>query len=465
MKILDQKLIHEASFRDPSGFIFYRDEVLYRQINQVYKANFDRLTDSGLCQELHGRGLLIHHEEVELNTAAIDGAYKILKPERIPFVSYPYEWCFSQLKDAALTTLTIQKLALRKDMALKDASAFNIQFHRGKPILIDSLSFECYRAEEPWVGYRQFCQHFLAPLSLMSYRDIRLGTLLRSHIDGIPLDLASRLLPFRTYLIPSLLLHLHMHARSQKHYADKQIDKTKVGHTVSRHSMIALIDSLERASRKLKWKPPRTEWGEYYASNSYSDDALNHKKELVARFIKWTQAKTVWDLGANTGLFSDMSSRMGKLTIAFDFDPVAVERNYVKCREGENKLVLPLLLDLTNPSPSIGWLNRERDSLFNRGPVDLSMALALLHHLAISNNVPLRNIAEFFHKVSRWLIIEFIPKTDPQIERLLATREDIFSSYTQEVFEKEFGRLFTIETSEPIRGTGRKLYLMRRICK
>ena len=203
-----------GSFRDPSGFVYERDGVLYRRVHRSYAAHYDRLMDSGLYAALVGDGLLVPHEEVGPRGGEQD-PYATLRPERVAFVSYPYEWCFSQLKDAALTTLRIQERALGFDMTLKDASAYNIQFHRGRPVLIDTLSFECYEEGVPWVGYRQLCQHFLAPLALMAHRDVRLGGLLRLHLDGIPLDLASTLLPARTRLdVPQAARRSDLHSRN-----------------------------------------------------------------------------------------------------------------------------------------------------------------------------------------------------------------------------------------------------------
>ena len=234
-----------GSFRDPSGFLFYRDRKIFRQVNLSYKDNYNHLINSGLYNALVDENLLIPHREAGFSGNKPDEAYKVIEPEIIRFISYPYEWCFSQLKDAALTTLAIQKKSLDYGMSLKDCSAYNIQFLKGRPVFIDTLSFEKYREGYPWVAYRQFCQHFLAPLALMVYRDIRLNQLFRVNIDGLPLDLTSSLLPFRTRFIFSLLSHIHLHARSQKHFANKTINVNR--HKISRLSFLGLIDSLEKA--------------------------------------------------------------------------------------------------------------------------------------------------------------------------------------------------------------------------
>ncbi|MFO7916890.1 MAG: SAM-dependent methyltransferase [Anaerolineae bacterium] len=447
-----------ASFRDPSGFLFYRDGAIYRQVNAVYEEDYTQLMDSGLCEALVDDGLLIPHEEVDVPPPEPGQAFKVIRPERLPFISYPYEWCFSQLKDAALTTLEIQQRAFDCGMSLKDCSAYNIQFREGSPILIDTLSFEKYREGEPWVAYRQFCQHFLAPLALMSYKDVRLNQLLRIHIDGIPVDLASSLLPFRTRLVFSLLSHIHLHARSQKHFADKAVDTE--GRQMGRLSFRGLVDSLKSAVKRLTWQPEGTEWADYYENTNYPSDALQHKQEMVAEFLTEIDPENVWDLGANVGVFSRIASDREIRTLSFDVDPAAVERNYLRCvQEGETH-ILPLLLDLTNPSPGIGWENEERTSLLDRGPADMAFALALIHHLAISNNLPLDRIAAFFDRICDALVIEFVPKDDAQVQRLLATREDIFAHYTQQNFEDAFSKHFVLRCAKILKGTKRTLYLM-----
>lgn len=448
-----------SSFRDPSGFLFIRDNKIYRQINVIYKKEYDHLINSGLYKFLINADLLIPHEEVGIPPENHEIAYKIIKPEMIPFISYPYEWCFSQLKDAALTTLQIQKTALKYGMCLKDASAYNIQFKNGKSIFIDTLSFEKYEEGKPWVAYRQFCQHFLAPLTLMGYKDIRLNQLFRIYLDGVPLNLASSLLPFYTRLIPSILTHIHIHAYSQKHFAHKNL-KTS-GKKIKRISYLGLMDSLESAIRRLKWRSYKTEWVHYYNDFNYSSDAFQHKKQIINDYLDKINPKRVWDLGANIGIFSRIASEKGIETISFDIDPGAVEKSYMECIERNEKKILPLLLDLTNPSPAIGWENRERMSFIERGPTETILALALIHHLVISNNLSFEYISNFFSKLCKYLIIEFIPKSDSQVKRLLRTRKDIFHNYNQKNFEHKFIINFEILRSEMINDSERILYLMK----
>jgi ribosomal protein L11 methylase PrmA len=417
---------------------------------------------SGLYDQLVDGGLLVAHSEVSTSPSDPELAYKVIQPDVVPFISYPYEWSFTQLKDAALLTLSIAHLALEKGMILKDASAYNIQFVNGKPLLIDTLSFDLYKEGAPWEAYRQFCQHFLAPLALMSLVDVRLSQLLRVYIDGIPLDLASELLPAKTRIgVSGLAVHLHLHARAQKQYADKT-DPGVSAVRLGKAALLNLLTSLEKTILPLKWQPQGTEWGDYYAVTNYSDDSLKTKGDLVAKFVEKVKPATAWDLGANNGLFSRECSRRGVETIASDIDPAAVEQDYLAVKANSDGHLLPLVIDLTNPSPAIGWAHAERDSLLDRGPVDLVMALALIHHLAISNNVPLESVAQFFATAGKWAIVEFVPKSDSQVKRLLATRKDIFGNYNEAGFEEAFSLYFKLEEKVPIPGSERTIYLFKK---
>jgi hypothetical protein len=300
----------------------------------------------------------------------------------------------------------------------------------------------------------------------MALTDVRLSQLFRIFIDGVPLDLASKLLPYNSWARWGLIAHVHLHAKAQKTFSNigkKSKNTTAQIHKLSRHGMIGLLGSLRSIIEKLEWKPQGTEWGEYYQATNYSDSAFFEKKKLVAEFIDLVAPTTLWDMGANTGVFSRIASKNNVSTVAFDIDPAAVESNYRHMKSQSETLMLPLVLDLTNPSSSIGWASKERRSLAERGPVDCIMALALVHHLAISNNVPLAMIAEFFASIGKWLIIEFVPKSDSQVQRLLRTREDIFPRYDQMNFESEFSVFFKIKKKNQIVGSDRTLYLMELI--
>lgn len=453
-----------SSFRDPVGFLYRSSGVLYRQVNKAGQADYDLLMSSGLYDSLVSDGLLIAHRESDAAPADPAIAYKVIQPQPVRFISYPYEWCFSQLQDAALATLTIQKRAMQYGMSLKDASAFNIQWVAGRWTLIDTLSFERQEPGKPWNAYRQFCRHFLGPLALMSYRDARLGQLSRLHLDGVPLELTSAILPRRTKFSGGLLAHLHLHARWQREYsvaADTSAEHPRPKRTVSRRGLDALLDSLERCVRRLRYRPDRGLWSGYSCDTSYTPDAAEGKRRLVAEMLDGAEGEMVWDLGANVGVFSRLATARGMFAVAFDSDPACVERNYLQARQEAEAGMLPLVMDLTNPSASLGWGHRERMSLLDRGPADVAMALALVHHLALGNNVPLPVVADFFARLCRRLIIEFVPKEDPQVRQMLALREDIFPNYNAASFEQAFARRFDIERSEAVEGSFRRLYRMK----
>ncbi|HEY9068836.1 MAG TPA: SAM-dependent methyltransferase [Candidatus Ozemobacteraceae bacterium] len=415
---------------------------------------------SGLYARLIEDGLLIRHEETGEPPLDPEGCFRVIRPETVRFISHPCEWSFSQLRDAARAALALQSLAMNYGMRLKDASAFNFQLHEGRIVLLDTLSFEKARADEPWPAYQQFCRHFLAPLALMSRVDVSLGRLSQLHLDGIPLDLASRLLPLRTWFSFQLLMHLHLHARAQSSLAS-DTPHPAAGRKVHPQAVRGIVDGLQSAIEALDWHPAGTTWAEYYTNTNYSETGFTEKRELVAGLIDRVSPGTAWDLGANTGVFSRLASERGALTVAWDIDPAAVERNYRDVRSRGDTRLLPLLLDLTNPTPAFGWAHTERASFADRGPVDLVMALALIHHLVIGNNLPFDRVAAFLAGLGRHLIIEFVPREDSQVQRLLAVRKDIFTGYSQAAFEASMACRFDTLAAMPVRDTKRTLFLMK----
>ena len=452
-----------ASFRDPAGFVWADGGAIYRHVGEGHREHYDAFMSSGLYDELVGAGLLVPHVETTEVASPRPGAYKILKPEVVGFISYPYEWSFSQLKDAALVTLEIQKRAMERGLALRDATAYNIQFHKGSPVLIDTLSLGVAPEGKPWIAYRQFCQHFLAPLALMAHVDVRFGSLSRTYIDGVPLDLASDLLPRGTRFNAGLQANIHMQARVERRHTSAGAPPKVKERAMSEQALKGIVWNLERTVRKLEWTPPKTAWRDYYdEAGHYSDAAADHKKEIVEGFLDQAGGASVWDLGGNVGVFSRVAAAKGRSVVCFDIDAGCVEMNYRRVKQGAETNVLPLLCDLRNPVPALGWANRERAAFAERGPTDVVMALALIHHLAIGNNVPLDMVAEFLAELGNRLIIEFVPKSDPMVQSLLANREDIFPDYDRSGFERAFGAYFEIERSEPVKDTERVMYLLRR---
>jgi ribosomal protein L11 methylase PrmA len=433
-------------------------------VNEPYRQDYDALLGSGLYAELVEARLLVPHTVADLRLAVSDRAIAVLQPEPIEFISYPYEWSFSQLRDAALLTLELQQRSLARGLILRDASAYNVQFRHGAPVFVDTLSFGRYQEGEPWQAYRQFCQHFLAPLALMSRRDVRCGLLLRQFLDGLPLDLAAALLPWRTRLQLGLGMHLHAHARAQRRYAPTSAEPSAPvrPRPLSRKALESLMESLRVTVQELSWTPAGTEWADYEQTHNYTAAGVASKSATLRQFLAELRPRHVWDVGANTGAYARIARDTAESVVAFDVDPAAVEQNYRRVRAEGERGILPLLLDFANPSPAHGWGHEERMSLETRGPADALLALALVHHLAIGNNVPLDRIADYFARLGVALIIEFVPKADPQVRRLLSSRADIFPDYTPDHFEQAFARRFRILSTMPVEGTDRVLYLMRR---
>ncbi len=448
-----------ASFRDPSGYVFYDGDNVFRTITPNYREVYEHFVSSGLKESLLQSNWLIPFTEVD-NKWGIEPVYKILQPLKVDPLTYPYEWCFSQLKDAALLTLGIQKRALSCDMSLKDASAFNVQYVNNRPVFIDITSFEKYVNGSPWKAYKQFCQHFLCPLFLMVYRSPDFGHLQKYFIDGISVNFTSEMLPVRTWFKVSALTHIHWHARAQKQYQDINNDVRHL--SLSKEKQIVLIDSLITTISSLRLKKHKTAWSHYYKETNYNDEAMCSKKKLVEEFTEKLILRKVVDFGANLGAFSRLFSCKKIMTIAADIDPYVVEANYNYAKDEKDAYLLPLVADICNLSPALGWNNTERKPLSERLQADLSLALALIHHLFISHNLTFLQIASFFAAHSRYLLIEFVPLTDKQVQRLIRNRSDSFEAYNEIFFEEAFQKEFTILKKEKISGSERTLYLFEK---
>jgi len=344
-------------------------------------------------------------------------------------------------------------------MSLRDSTSFNVTFHRGRPVFIDTTSFERFVPDRPWVAYRQFCEQFLAPLTLASATDARLMRLSIAYPDGIPLDMAARMLPRKARLRPSTLTHIVMHGRSQVRHAADGVDGG--GRRFSTNAFRGLIDSLTKAVERLRPPTDAEVWTGYYDESAHYDaDAFAIKERLVDEALDKIEPSTVWDLGANTGLFARQATQRGIDTIAFDFDPSVVDASYTAARAADDRHLLPLVMDLANPSPAIGWANEERDSLSRRGPADLVIALALMHHLVIGRNVPIDRFVAQLGAWGRSALVEWIPKSDEKAQTLLRSREDVFDDYQEGEFRRSLEHRFQILSRDAIAGTDRVLYLL-----
>ena len=446
-----------ASFRDPSGYLFTDDKNrICRRINPVYFKQYEHFMNSGLYNELVSKEYIISHEELEKSDEQI-----ILSVKKIPFISYPYEWSFDQLKDSAILTLKVMLKALDYGMCLKDASAYNIQFLDGKPIFIDTLSFDFFQ-DKSWTGYGQFCRHFLAPLLLMSYIDNRSNCMLKDFIDGIPLDMASKILGRRGGLVAKM--HIKWHSKAINKY-NSGTTNNKLKTSFCKQSLVNMINMMIRQINKLSLKKDITEWQDYYSNTNYIDSAFESKKTIVEQYLKDTKLTShdiAFDIGANDGTFSYLATKHGCLVVSFDSDYNCVNNNYNNSKQQVNGHILPLVIDFTNPSPDLGFANCERDSLLKRGNAKCVMALAVIHHICISNNVSFEMLANWLKELGEYLIIEFVPKSDSKVQKLLETRDDIFISYTQENFEKVFENFYIIKNHKKVSNSQRTIYYMRK---
>lgn len=456
-----------GSFRDPAGFIFTHQGSVYRQVNAISQPDYDHFMSSGLYKQLSQKGYIVTHAEAKklAGLPADKNRYLVLQPEPIPFISYPYEWSFDQLRAAALLTLDILKISLEHGMILKDASAYNIQYVGNRPIFIDTLSFTLYRPGQAWEAYKQFCEHFLGPLALAHYATPDLLKIQRAYLDGIPLAITSKLLPKRARLNTGLLSHIYLHHNASKRHQGNQVsNSTASTRTVSNFALQGIIGSLESTVKRMRPPTRKTEWGDYYSFTNYSDTAFKEKRKLVRQLLQEVtpQPKLVWDVGANNGEFSEVAAEMGAYTVAFDIDEIAVTRNFRAQRDRATaSRLLPLVQDLTNPSPGLGWSEQERASLSDRGPADVVLSLALIHHLAIGNNIPFPELASFFDSIAKHLIIEFVPKQDSKVQILLSSRTDIFPNYDEKHLEAAMGEYFTLLKKVPIKDSERTLYLFK----
>ena len=449
---------HEASFRDPSGYIFYEGDTLRRVINPIYFPQYQKLRDSGFFKTLIKNELLIPHEETSVSDEKI-----IITPEKIPFITNPYEWGFEQYKQAALLTLKIQKYALSKGFILKDASAYNVTFHKGKPVFIDTLSFDFYEENTPWRAYKQFITHFFGPLVLAKYHGSEILKMMQTHIDGIPVKLIASLLPAKTKLSSILYTNIHLLAKMEnKHSEDYKAETkiTKLSKKAQNNILEILFDNIKKMETKEK-----SEWGDYYSKTNYNEEAFNNKRELIRKWVLKIEPKKLIDVGGNDGTFARTVNDEVEQIIVTDIDSNAVDYNYHQVRENNETNMLPFVCDVLQPAPGIGFNNTERESLLIRlksyAP-DVTMALALIHHMTLSGNIPFKRSAQFFASFSKNLIIEFPTREDSWVESLLIRKREFinhFDFYNKSNFETGFNLYFNLIQSEPISGTNRIMYL------
>jgi hypothetical protein len=451
-------LPHAASYRDPSGFIFVKDGRVYRQVDRSYEADYELLMRSGLYQKLTEAGLLIPHIEVQEPIGLSPSSYKILQPEQVAFISYPYEWSAAQLKDAALLTLQVLEIAMAHGMILKDASAFNIQFHNGRLIFIDTLSFARYDEAHPWIAYRQFCEQFLFPLYLTYYLQTDMQRCLSIYPDGIPVALTARLLPARSRFSLGTWLHVYLQERVSKGAAGKDNRSNKA--VFNKKKLANLVRHLQSEIGRLSLKSqgPST-WSNYYRETILDQQYLQEKEKIFRAWMGAIDFRSALDVGANDGYFSRILAGTGKPVIAIDSDHQCIESLYLS-----KSHILPLCLDIANPSPAIGLLNKERDSFLQRVDADLVTALAIVHHLVLGRNIPLDAVAGLLAALTQqYLIVEFVPLADPKAQELIRNKSRYHEPYDETSFEDSCKQYFNIEKRSTVPGTKRILYQMKKI--
>lgn len=448
-----------SSFRDPSGYVFIENNTVKRVINPIYFEQFNSLAESGFYNLLFEKKYLIPHKIFSANQSKI-----IIEAQKIRFMSYPYEWSFLQYKHAALLTLKIQKLCLEHNFTLKDASAFNITFHAGKPVFIDTLSFDFYHQNNPWRAYKQFIMHFLGPLVLAKYFGQEYLKTLSYNLEGISLSKLSKLLPFKSYLSPTLLTNIHLLSKYDKKY---ESDKKTVSNNLSKASQIKLIDGLYDYILNLSINE-KTEWDHYYNQINYNDTAYQFKKNFVKDWFLTIKGETLIDIGGNDGTFSRELKEQANLLIVADADANAVEQNYRKVINTKEKIILPIVADVLNPVANYGFNNEERFSFIDRvkeSNLDGCLALAVIHHITLSGNIPFSLSAQFFSKMATNLLIEFPTRNDSWVQFLLDSKREFrthFDFYNEENFESEYAIYFEIIKKEKIASSERILYSFKR---
>jgi hypothetical protein len=455
--------LEPGSFRDPESRVFYSGDDVYRALSPDGLSDFEALEGTGLLDDervvptqradglADAAGLLVHEPAA------------ILRHERIPFVSYPYEWTFSMLKDAALLQLDLLLASLEHDMVLKDSTPYNVQFKGARPVFVDVGSFERMREGEPWVGFRQFCMLYLYPLLLQSAKGVPFQPWLRGSIDGITPTEMRGLMSFRDRFRKGVFTNVFLHARLEKRYADKSEQvREEVKRVFKKELFVANVRKMRKIVQRLEWDPPQGVWTSYGERNTYTDDDARRKDDFVRAVAKGRQRSLVWDIGANNGRYSRIAAEGAKTVIAVDADQGPVELLYRDLRGEGNEQILPLTMNLADPSPGLGWRGLERRAMPERGKPDLVLALALVHHVAISANVPVKEFIDWLAWLGGELVIEFPTREDPMVKKLLAPkREGLHPDYELEYFERTLKEAFDVERSERLESGTRVLYHAR----
>ncbi len=455
-----------GSFRDPDTRVFHHNGSVYRCLSARALADWEQLAGTAFYRRFAAARRVIPTRHVTDPAAlpALDDRWAaVLEHERLPFVSYPYEWSFGMLKDAALLQLDVTRAALDEEMTLKDATPFNVQWLGAQPTFIDIGSFTPYAAGEPWAGYRQFCETFFYPLLLQAYRNVPFHPWLRGSLEGITAEQCNALLSGRDLLRRGVLAHVYLQAKAQARYDDapgnvrQELRAAGFGAALIKHN----IDRLRRIVERLRWDAGRSTWSEYQREHSYDDADLRRKTEFVGRVLGSRRWPLVWDIGCNTGNYSRMAAGHAEYVLALDADHLVIERLYQALKADGPANVLPVLADLADPSPGLGWRGRERLPLGDRGRPALILCLALIHHLVIGRNIPLDDFVAWLAQFGGEVILEFVGPEDPMVERLLRNRRDQEFEYSSAAVSAAVERHFGAVTHETLASGTRTLYHCR----
>lgn len=449
--------VEPGSFRDPESRVFYSNGEVHRVLSRAGLEDFEALVMSGLLDDPR----IVTTERVDGPPPVPDllahDAVALLRHEPIPFVSYPYEWTFSMLRDAALLQLDLLLAALEHDLILKDSSPYNVQFRGARPVFIDVGAFERLRPEELWVGYRQFCMLYLYPLLLQALKGVDFRAWLRGSIDGIsPLEMRG-LMCFRDRFRRGLATSVFLHARLER--SARARTPTKASASVGRHVIRANVRKMRKLVARLDWRPPEGIWVAYGEQNTYTEADARRKEDFVRQVAALRSWRLAWDLGANNGRYSRVVAEHARHVVAVDADPGPVELLYRDLRAAGDERILPLATSVTDPSPGLGWRGRERRPLLERGRPSLVLALALVHHVSIAGNVPLSEFVDWLAELGAPLVIEFPTRDDPMVHALLdAKREGLHPDYELEFFERRLGAGFDVRRREQLDSRTRVLF-------
>ena len=455
-----------GSFRDPDTKVFRQGEAVFRCLTSRALADWTQLAASGFFARLTADGTLIPTEQVTDRSGLPDLEPRwaaVLRHETVPFISYPYEWPFGMLRDAALLQLDLTHTALDEGMTLKDATPFNIQWLGSRPTFIDLGSFTAYEPGEPWAGYRQFCEQFLYPLFLQAYKNVPFHLWLRGRLDGMTSDVCQSLLSVRDYFRPGVLAHVYLQAKAQTRYEDSDRDIKKdlraagFGTSLIQNNLTRLRRTVER----LEWNPLRSTWSEYERQHSYDDADVQRKSNFVRRVLAPRRWSLVWDIGCNTGTYSRLAAEHADYVLALDADHVVIDRLYHRLKEEGDSKILPLVADVADPSPGLGWRGQERRPLDDRGSPELILCLALIHHVVIGRNIPIAELIDWLAGFGADLVIEFVNHGDPMVDKLLRNRTGQDVEYSAEALEAALARSFGTVTHEELASGTRALYHAR----